>query len=53
MNNTHHVDWIFLTLDRNVWSFVVNVKMNLMFTRNLLIAWATVNTKVMFRLYLF
>jgi len=38
MNNTHHVDWLFLTLDRNVWLLVVKVKMDLLFTRNVLIA---------------
>jgi hypothetical protein len=38
MNNTNHVDWPFLILDKDLWLFVVNVKMNLTFTRNLLIA---------------
>jgi len=37
MNNTNHMDWPFLTLDKDLWLFVVNVKMNLKITRNLLI----------------
>jgi hypothetical protein len=46
------VDLLFLILDRDVWLLVVNVKMNLVFTRNLLIAWATISATVIFLLYL-
>jgi hypothetical protein len=38
MISTHNVDWLFLTLDWDVRFIVVKVKMNLRFTRNLLVA---------------
>jgi len=53
MISTHNVDWLFLTLDWDVRFIVVKVKMNLRFTRNLLVAWATINTTVMFLFYIF